>query len=328
MPPISRYNALHHMTQDIYKALKNLGINCRLLVAQRDNPQPFLESIFSDKPDFTLSLNGLLPDSEGRFFCDMIKIPHVAFLVDSPNHFVEMTKSQMNIITCPDAFSCNFLRGLNFENVMFMPHGVASDLAPDPKFERDYDVVFLGSCIDYKSIEEKWNSYPDAIQTILKRAADIALSPESPSYVEAFVSSMNEYVSSHTDLDPTSINMIELLDELEVFIRGKDRVELIRSIKDAKVSVFGAGGGDEGWEKYLSDCPNVTLYPPIPFENALDIMKRSKIILNSCAWISSGGHERLFAGMACEALVITDQNPWLSEKFVKDKEIAFYKHGE
>lgn len=329
MPPISRYNALHHMTKDIFQAFKRLGVNCRLLVAQKDNPQPFLESIFSDKPDFTFSLNGLLPDEQGRFFCDMIKIPHVGFLVDSPNHFVTMAKSAMNIITCPDVFSCHFLRGLHCENVLFLPHGVAADLAPDPKLQRTYDVVFLASCIDYKAIEEKWKTaYPKPIQDILFHAAEIALSPEAPPYVQAFVAAMNDSVSKHAELDPAAINMIELLDELEVYIRGKDRVELVRAIRDADVLVIGAGGGESGWEKYLSDRKNVTIRPPIPFEEALEVMKQSKIILNSCAWINAGGHERLFAGMACEALVITDQNPWLKEKFTEGQELAFYRHGK
>ncbi len=54
------------------------------------NPRPFLDTLFADRPECTLSFNGLLPDAEGRFFCEMIQIPHVACLVDAPTQFFSL----------------------------------------------------------------------------------------------------------------------------------------------------------------------------------------------------------------------------------------------
>jgi spore maturation protein CgeB len=56
-------------------------------------------------------------------------------------------------------------------------------------------------------------------------------------------------------------------------------------------------------------------------------MKHSQIVLNSCPWISYGGHERIFSGLACGALVITNENPFLHEEFKDGESIAFYQHG-
>ena len=119
MPPFSQYGVLGHMTKDIHEAFKRQGVNSRLLVAEHDNPKPFLDAIFDDSPDCTLSFNGLLPTPTGLFFCDMIKIPHVACLVDSPNQFMELIKSPRTVITCPDKNAVEFFKGFNAQNVLF-----------------------------------------------------------------------------------------------------------------------------------------------------------------------------------------------------------------
>src|SRR5262249_10865415 len=88
MPPnISQYGVLHHFTIKMNEALQRSGVRSRILEAQKDNPKPFLSELFNEIPDCTLSFNGLLPDKEGRFFCDLVKIPHVACTIDSPNAF-------------------------------------------------------------------------------------------------------------------------------------------------------------------------------------------------------------------------------------------------
>ncbi len=329
VPPFSQYGVLQAMTRDIYDALKRAGVNCRLLEAEKDNPKPFLEALFSDRPECTLSLNGLLPDDQGHFFCDMIQIPHVACLVDSPNQFAALTRSKLNVITCPDVYATHFFRGLNFQNVLFFPHGVSKNLVPEPNGDKKYDVVLLASCIDYETIREGWKKkYPKNLLNALEEAAEITLSDQTTPYVEAFVDALNNHVSKSDPLDPNKFHIMQILDDLEMYIRGKDRVELLKGIKDARVDIFGSGKSNGGWEKYIGKSnPNIHLHDAVPFEEAIEVMKQSKIVLNSCPWIKNGGHERIFAGIASGALVITSDNPYMAEHFDDGESIVFYNHG-
>lgn len=331
MPPISPYGVLSELTRELFEAFQRQGIISRLLIAQRESPQPFLESIFSNPPECTLSFNGLLPGDKGDFFCDMIKIPHIACLLDSPNHYLLLTHSKRNIITCCDLFYCHFFLGMNFKNVLFMPPGVGKDVAPDPKLERRYDVVFLSSCIDFEQRREKWKkNYSSGLNQALNNAAEMALSDAAISYFQAFVQVVNEQAGTKEAVDPTKIDYIEILDELELFIRGKDRYNLIKAIKDAKVDIFGSGRETKGWSQYLGDqCPNITIHDPVPYEEALNIMKQSKIVLNSTPHIRNGGHERLFAAMACGSLVITNENIYLNQQnFIDGEHLAFYQYNQ
>jgi glycosyltransferase involved in cell wall biosynthesis len=327
MPPLSQYGVLHHFTKKLFEALVRTKVDCKLLEAKRDNPKPFLEALFKDLPECTLSFNGLLPDDEGRFFCDMIRIPHLACVVDSPNHFVSLTKSPLSIVACTDRFSCDFFQGLGFQNVFFLPHGVERELAPDYQGKRDYDVVMLTSCIDYEGIRSAWKGmYPAALCKVMEEAAEIVLSDhETPCY-QAFVQALERYVSrGESGIDPGKIDFITVLDEIEVYIKGKDRVELLKAIKDAKVDVFGSADG-LGWKKYLGNKhPNIKIHDPVPYEQVLEIMKHSKIVLNSSPWIKGGTHERILAGLACGALVITNENIYMREHFKDAENIVFYQ---
>lgn len=330
-PNVSQYGVLHHFTQKLHEAFQRLGVNSRILVAQHDNPKPFLTELFKDVPDCTLSFNGLLPDEDGRFFADLIRIPHVAYVVDSPNTFVSLANSPFTVIASVDQNAVEFFRGVNARNVLFVPHGVEKTLSFDPKDdERTFDVTMLASCIDYEAIQADWRAnYPPALLEVIEDAARNALIDEKKSVVQAFVGAMDKKMSQGAPLDPNTIDFIEILDQLEMYIRGKERVELIRNIKDAKVHIFGTSAPTTTWRKQLNNQSNVEFHEGISFEQALQVMQKSKIVLNSCAWIKRGIHERTLAGMAEGALVLTARNPFLEEnEFIDGKNIAFYTYKD
>ena len=322
----SRYNVIEHFTKKFADALKKAGIRCRLLRAQRENPEPFLQALMNDPPDCTLSFNGLLPDEKGRFFCDMIKIPHVACLIDSPTQYLSLIESPYTIITLPDSFSVDFVKGLNAPNVLFMPHAVESDLSSTLYKNYKYDVVMLSSCIDFVALEEKWAlKYPKEICDVLKEAASIALNNKEASATVALVQSINQEKVLKS-IDVHSLNFPELIDQIEMYVKGKDRVELIRAIKTADVHIFGSSVED--WKKYIGDKKNVHFHEPVSYEVALEIMNQSKIVLSSSAWLKNGTHERILAAMASYALVITNENIYMSENFINNQNVVLYPMGK
>lgn len=330
MPPLSQYGVLHYFTKQMAQAFTRLGVGCRILEAERNNPRPFLEKLFGDKPDCTLSFNGLLPDDQGRFFCDLIHIPHVACLVDSPNNFLDLIKSPLTIITCVDRGFVDFFQGMNFSRALFMPHGAdASMPRPDPQRKFHYEVVVLSSCIDYEKNRAAWpRKYSPLLAKAIEEAAEITLSDDKTSYVQALVRVIDTYVRKPNGPDPTKIDFVSILDDLEFYIKGKDRVELVRAVKDAPVDIFGSPDGTANWKKYLGQTnTNIRYHDPVPFEQALDIMSQSKVLLNSGAWVKNGSHERVFSGIASGALVITNSNPYISQEFKDGESLAFYTPG-
>lgn len=331
MPVKSQYGVLHHFTVELAEALRRQGVKCRILEAERCNPGPFLEKLFSDPPDCTLSFNGLLPDEEGRFFCEMIKIPHVACLVDSPNHFVSLARSPYSIVTCSDKIDCDFFRGLHQNNVIFMPHGFDQHLISPIDNKRTQEVTVLASFIDYEHLQKSWKQkYPASLCKAIEEAAEHALAETSTSYVQALVDAINRQMGKPDSVHPKDIDFIAVLDDLVTYMKGKDRLQLVKAIKDARVDIYGSSPeGMRSWIQAIGkEHPNITCHPPISFNEALEVMKESKIVLNSYPWVKYGAHERLFTTLACGAQPITTENTYLRETFTDGKDIAFYRYGQ
>lgn len=329
MPPRSQYGVLHYFTVKLSEALNRIGVASRTLEAEHDNPRPFLDKLFADRPDCTLSFNGLLPDEEGRFFCDMIQIPHVACLVDAPTQFFSLIKSPKTIITCADESGCEFFRGLHCHHTLFMPHAADKELTEKPFLkERVYDVVVMASLIDYERLRTEWDEkYHPAVCKAMDDAVEMTMADAVTPYVQAFVTALDRRVELTGGLDPRKIDFVSILDDLEVYLKGVSRIQSIRAVKDAEVHVFGSEGETATWADYLGDAKNVVIHDPVPFEQALDIIGQSKILLNACPWVKDGAHERIFTGMALGALVITNENNYLNNHFKNGKELVMFKNG-
>lgn len=322
MPPLSQYSVLHHFTRKLGEAFINQGLKSNVLEAERENPEPFLNELFGDSPDCTLSFNGLLPDEEGRFFADMIKIPHVAFVVDSPNQYYPLARSNYTIVASVDRFYCNFFKGLGCQHVIFVPHGVEKDLNFDPQEKRIFDVSFLGTCFDYEKIRSGWKKeFSSEVCAVMDEAAEIFFSDNQLSYIQAFVQAVANNENTFQQLDPNTLNYPMLFDQLELYIRAKDRIELIKSI-DRRVDIFGSAHS-QLWHKYV-DPKKVVIHDQVPFEEALEVMKKSKVILNSAPHLRHGSHERVFTGFACGAAVISSESEYLKENFGNNKSLCYY----
>lgn len=330
LPPAHRcgYGVLPYFSRAFVRALERCGVQARLL-GNEEGPTPNLVGeLLRDPPDCTLSFNGLLPDEAGDFFCERLQIPHVACLVDSPNKFLSLIQSKLNIITCIDQDWASFFLGLGHSNTLFLPHAVEQDFRGSVEAERPYDVTFLGTCLDIDELRESWNElFSPGLIAVLNEAIDLTLSDQKTSYLQAFTLALSERIRSHADIDPNSLVLPDVLDNLEFYIRGKDRLDLLMALRDVKVHVFGTKSGSNGWDKYLKGAPkNIEFHGRLSYTEALDALRKSKIVINSCPSIKAGAHERIFAGFLAGAAILTNDHAYIRELFDPEKEILLYRH--
>ena len=326
MPPFSQYGVLQYFTTCFADALEACGVSCRVLEAEYSNPKPFVDTLMEDRPDCTLSFNGLLPDDDGNFFCDLINIPHVACLVDSPNRFVLLARSAKTIITCVDEGSCRFFTGIKCPNVFFMPHAADPTISPE-KGPRPYDICMLATCIDYEEIRKGWKDHPKAIQRALEEAAEESLNHEHVPYLENFVNAIDRQMRMIGGINPRDLNLPALLQELEDYINGVDRIALLKNISTGQIHLFGEN--QAAWKRLLgAKAKEITIHPAISHDAAVKVMCQSKVVLNSCPSIREGGHERFFNGAACGAVLFSSGSQYLRRHFTPDEEYFSYQYGE
>lgn len=320
------YESKRYFTKHLSNALKRKGVNTIIIDANQSIlSSETIQTIRNFAPNYTCSFNSFESLSGGGYLWDYLKIPHISFLVDPSFYSTSLTKSAYSILTCVDRSDCKAIESSGFEKVFFWPHAVEKELGNEKTANKPYDVVFLGSCYDYENIRTAWQEGSSKkYGQVLDNAIDIVFSDESASLAEALVASWNA-----SGLDPQGVDFAQLYTYLDSYTRGFDRIELIRSIKDAKVHVFGDlatenAVGIMGWKHYLAASRNVTVHPPVLFEEGLNILKKSKIVLNSMPFFRDGSHERIFTGFACGCLPITSESKYLREQFVPGKELLFY----
>jgi spore maturation protein CgeB len=323
MPVMSQYMALHNFQIKIYESFVRKGYSCRLI-----NPDDFFTIPITDPPDMTFAINGVPFNGDRKMLCDVIKKPHFSYLIDPPYRFYDIIGSPNIYIGCDDRYGCEFLGEMGFEEAYFLPHGVDQNLAPDPSVEKDIDILMLSTFIDPEALRNEWTElFPKIVCLVMDDAIEITLSDDHTSFMKAFSDSYQDRLGLNKKPERIGHDLILPLMLLERYIKGKERVDLIKSITDAKVVLLnGHADGQPGWEKVLGDdYPNITLHSPVNYEEGVEYMKRSKIVLNSFSKNKEGGHDRVYNGMACGALVMSNENIFLNESFEDEKNILFFQ---
>ena len=91
---------------------------------------------------------------------------------------------------------------------------------------------------------------------------------------------------------------------VEMYIRNFYRKKLIDTLVDNKFPVKIVG---EWWDKY-DKYDRINLQKPVAFEQSLDMIAKSRILADSSPFFKMGVHDRVYAGMANNTVVMTDSN--------------------
>lgn len=327
------YQSKRHFCFKLTEALNRVGIETTHIDgATLDLQQKeFLRACDPKETFFTCSFNSMEPTADGNFLADYTRVPHIAFFVDPPYNYRNVFKSENTVITCVDHFDCEYVKSKGFKKVFFWGHAVERELAPAPNQEKPYDIVFLGSCYDHETLRNYWREKLSAKEAaLIENAVEIVLGDNKTPLYNAVKIALRESGLEFENEDDFEENIYFYAYYVDNYMRGKDRTELIRSIKNAHVHVFGdlCWRNEQpiwGWEHSLKGMENVTIHPAVTFEDSMEILKQSKLCLNSMPFFKNGTHERIFTGLACESLPITTDNLWIRNNFEHGKDILIYR---
>lgn len=319
LPNTSQYGVLHLFTLKLSEALKRQGFSVRLLPKE-----VYSRTLFESPPDFTIGFNGAPRDDNGEFLCELALVPHVACLVDPPYRFLDLQTSPYIFVGCDDRACVELFKTPQHPQYYFFPHGVEPELAPDSSLLRRYDVVFLGSWMSSSLRRKRWKEmFPEIISACMEEAAEEALGNSEKHFIQIFLNLVN----AKADLSNIPLSSLaQVLQDLELYLKARDREDLLRSITSCRVDFFGNTTDESRTDLFFKDKPNIALHPAVEYSEAINIMKQSKIVLNSGIKSTYGGHERIFSGLAAGAAVMTSDNPFIREYFQDEQSILTYRH--
>jgi glycosyltransferase involved in cell wall biosynthesis len=314
-PVADEYGVIDSYTHELAAALERQGVATCLLKANHQNPSAFLNQILKDRPDCTLSFDGLLPDAEGRFLADLVQIPHVAILTHAPHNYFTLVHSQYTIVTCIDLSFVQTFKSMNFAPALFLPFATSKNLVPLKQTDFLYDVVMLNTYMDYDLVRQQWQKqYGSAISAVLDEAAEQTLSNDEITYLQALVQTLDQHLKMSKQIDPRAVNFEDLLDYLETYVVAKGRTDLLQAIEGVDVHVFGSGD----WNKHLSNKKHIHIHEALSYSQALECMQRTKLVLDCSPQIKNGLPSRVLSGLACGALPLALDTPFLRTTFQED----------
>lgn len=284
------YATTPHFTKALARGLEELGVQTRLFWIGEGNFFHAFYAISEDPPDFTCSFSSI--SLNGLPLGALWPIPHLSLLVDPPLYSLHQLKGERSWISCVDEKDVAFVKKLGKKEVFFLPHAADASVFTPVNSPRPFRYVFFGSCLDLEALEAGW---PAEKQEEIEEATRLVLSPSGLSIDEAL-----------TSLGIKEDDFAACFTAVDAYVRGKDRIELIRSFEGDEIHVWGEGP----WQKY---APSAHLHPPVSFSEAILLMQQSQVVLNSSPRFKAGAHERIFYALLCGANVYTGKSSYLSE---------------
>ncbi|MFN4173948.1 MAG: hypothetical protein ACK4HV_02445 [Parachlamydiaceae bacterium] len=287
-------------SQELNFALQKHGVEARLLKPNYKNPGELIDSIIANKSDYTLSFNGLLPDYKGRFLADMIKIPHIAYLLDFPIPFISLVNSPLTRIVVSDPDSLAFLQGLNGKH-LFLLEPSAPLLEENREKKRKF-LAWASSLTPKTWLDKLSKKYPQGVVNTLKRAAILNIENTQISFYEALARSVRP-----EELDPSRIDFIALLDDLEKYTHALLWDRFLEAFPE-KVDVFADPFYDNELPSKFKDKHN--FLETIDYSKWLNEVRTSEYSLQITPVLKKSGSNQFFAALSAGAVPIINPTPY------------------
>jgi len=317
---------------ELGKAFSTLGYNVLSVDLDKSECLNNVYQIFNGNCQFALGMQNMgidLVTEEGKSIYDACNVPYINILSDTPYNFnsnkLYEYKIVNQLILCLDKSYLQYLNLWNdfFPNVDFFCLGGTSSFNDndmeviDDISEKEINVLFVG--LNYSFQDRPWHGLvTPEVAAILDDVLDAVLSRDFMSIIEGF-----EFVCD--------VRQLELNTEIKkklyswshliyLHIRTYRRQKLVETVARSglRMDVIGRGWDKEYYSKWLN------LHGQMSYRKTLELIAKSKILLNENGNFCTGAHERFFTGMLNRALVITDKSLYCNEKFVEGDDFASF----
>lgn len=287
-----------------------------------------------------VSGESFLEEPDGRSVWETRDIPVYAILVDHPLYYQKQLESGIPNLTvfCIDrqhisymkrfypGIPCYFLplagNVLRREG-MSLTENLAAERAEWKSYgSRGYEVAFIANYVRLPAIEEHFTSQTEEyIHFYYEILNGLRMRPDTP-----LDAAMEYYVkreipeATDQELKAAFYGMLFL----DMYNRTYFRERTVQTLVNSGVTVHVFG---KDWEKLPVEKPEHLICSGRQLDSAgcVEVIRNTKIALNTMPWFKDGAHDRIFTAMLNGAAALTDPSIYLKERFTDGKELRFYE---
>jgi hypothetical protein len=245
---------------------------------------------------------------------------HITWMVDHPRYLFPRMQHYAQIdhvyVGCVDRKHVDFLkRYYGIENAFFAPHFAWKAEKEIPYQRRKCEVFFPASHVRWQEdVAYRYPGLVGALRTISENVITFLLEHVECSLEEGMEAVLRRYGETDDTLE-LSKECIEAAGEyIDSYVRIYVRDKVVRSLINDGITVTVCG---RNWNEFAkNDMEREHLHvlgAELPYEQVLEIMADSKIVLNVMPWFKDGSHERIAAGCINGAVCVTDSSIYLRE---------------
>lgn len=308
----SQYDASRVFLDDFDKAYRKLGYRT-VVIDLRDQGETsveiFRETLQTGNVLFAIGINahGQFTTPEGKSIYDIAQIPHVSWLMDHPVYHLERIENigkDFGVVGVVDRDHGEFLSAAVAPPPasLFLPHGGNPGSEAQPG-ERDLDVIFSGTGVDPETIRAQWSEADSQKKQAYETGVELSLADPKLRLMD-----MATQVFTKLSFSPDRNSFVDVMLNVERYLRAADRYQVLKSLDEAgqPVHVYG-----NGWE--FAKFKTHELHASVPYNDSIELLKRSKIAINISAFFTDGAHDRVFSTMLGGALSATNTTDYLNE---------------
>jgi len=317
-------------------ALRELGYVVAIIDFTTDG-KIFTESLLkalnlNPKPAFILSIHGYAHDLQagnGQSLYDLYQIPFLALSLDNVTCYPISIKHESRftfwgLYDKPDLdYAIKYINPN--KNYFFAPNAGFSSSAPPTSFhERDYDIMFCGTIFDPEYYKNNWKQFSNPhLDALCESMLEILLPDNRKSPFEAIEEALRCLgILSFNDVGN---NFHALVNVVSSYVRGYRRKALLNELAQAGLKIH-CFGHKKQLEKL--DNPNLIIHDFLYTREYLEVLGRSKIVLNTTPNGKYSVTERQLSAMMNGAAVATDTNDYIEQSFTDNTSIIGFSHKD
>ena len=273
-----------------------------------------------------LDFNSLLPRmvlDDGTPYVDRLAGPFFDYILDHPLfHYQGLSSGVKNLHAIVlDEAQQKYVEKYyeKVASVHMLPLGATRAVYEGTK-EPECRILFPGTYDRPDAVYQIVENAPEPLGSTMKDLIERRLADPTLLMEEAFSQHLKE---EELELPAGQFALfMNSMYAVDAYVRDYFRKAALDALLAEKlpVTVFG-----EGWEKYsCGDEHSLRREPAVPFALSFERIAKAHVLLNVSPIFNRGMHDRVPAGMANHAVVLTDENPYLRRTFTDGKELLFY----
>ncbi|CAN5270626.1 glycosyltransferase [soil metagenome] len=281
------------------------------------------------RPDlvFTINILGEYRSANGRTLAQAFGSPHVLWHTDYVfNHArrLEETAAETHLLMV-DPTQIEGVRAIygaaRHPSITFFPHPAACEPAPDEDLDayaaRPIPLLWSGTC---HRPEIPWKDAPRKTQKLFETALEQALAVEWAPPHEIFDRVLAD---AGVDLsDPENSGSRAACAFVDTVVRTTRRFAFVKALAKTGLPVTICG---DNWKDQLYRFKNVDYLGPQPMTRVVELMRQSRVVLNTNGNFGAGSHERPFTTLLSGALPFTDVSRYYEQVFEDGRDIAMFR---